>query len=363
MVNGIRTVLPATPKVGASRLSNSTSGSLDELPTGTEKTGTPFIRSREAASTGGWPSFQSPSEARTTPLRLGTVSMTLLSGSLMSVPCPAPLGENGWITTCIVSPSLPHASARVSPSMASRRVSGWAEVFSPRETSRVSMLGEASQSTAIDAFSSGRNSSIHSGWLSSVAASATQARRISSSTPTDRLNPLRRQATKQKPAVTRTTRIDRPMDQGVARKVSDRVAFMVGLLPAGWRAGLGKQRHASATIATIMAMRKSRQISWISEPALSEESSTLVKSSPLNSPANRGAARTGARSSGAGRLTASRALSRCVDARLRRIFGREPAFDPGQPLPLPGVIARRIAAGLKLPGVLQDARAVGEGLR
>ncbi len=67
--NGTRTDLPATPKVGRSRLKSSTSGSRVRLPTGTAKTGTPRIRSAAAASTGGWPSFQSPSEASTTPRR------------------------------------------------------------------------------------------------------------------------------------------------------------------------------------------------------------------------------------------------------------------------------------------------------
>ena len=64
-MNGIRTDLPATPNVGASRLSSSTSGSRDGLPTGTANTGMSFSRSADAASTGGWPSFQSPSEAST----------------------------------------------------------------------------------------------------------------------------------------------------------------------------------------------------------------------------------------------------------------------------------------------------------
>ena len=45
IVNGTRTDLPATPKVGTSRLKSSTSGSRVRLPTGTAKIGTPRIRS------------------------------------------------------------------------------------------------------------------------------------------------------------------------------------------------------------------------------------------------------------------------------------------------------------------------------
>ena len=51
-MNGIRTVLPAIPNVGASRLSNSTSGSREALPTGITNTGMLFARSCTAASTG-----------------------------------------------------------------------------------------------------------------------------------------------------------------------------------------------------------------------------------------------------------------------------------------------------------------------
>ena len=69
IVNGIRTDFPAMPNVGESRLSNSTSGNRDELPTGTVKTGMSFSRKADAAMTGAIPSFQSPSEARTTARR------------------------------------------------------------------------------------------------------------------------------------------------------------------------------------------------------------------------------------------------------------------------------------------------------
>ena len=53
MVNGIRTLFPTTPKVGASTLSTEISGSRVELPTGTATTGTPFKRSCAAAAAGG----------------------------------------------------------------------------------------------------------------------------------------------------------------------------------------------------------------------------------------------------------------------------------------------------------------------
>ena len=46
-----------------------TSGNRDELPTGTVKTGMSFSRKADAAMTGAIPSFQSPSEARTTARR------------------------------------------------------------------------------------------------------------------------------------------------------------------------------------------------------------------------------------------------------------------------------------------------------
>src|SRR4051812_49170277 len=69
IVNGTRTALPTTPNVGAPRLTSSTSGSRAALPTRTANTGTPLSRRAVAAWTGGGPSFQSPSEIRTTPAR------------------------------------------------------------------------------------------------------------------------------------------------------------------------------------------------------------------------------------------------------------------------------------------------------
>jgi len=89
IVNGMRTVLPFTPNVGASRLSSSTSGRRVGLPAVTVKRGTPFTRILAAAWTGGGPSFQSPSEAMTTPMRFGMVSSALVRGAFRSLPCPA----------------------------------------------------------------------------------------------------------------------------------------------------------------------------------------------------------------------------------------------------------------------------------
>ena len=86
IVNGMRTDLPETPNVGASRLSSSMSGSRVGLPTGTANTGTPFIRKADAACAGGGPSVQSPSEASTIARRLRIVSEARTSGVARSVP-------------------------------------------------------------------------------------------------------------------------------------------------------------------------------------------------------------------------------------------------------------------------------------
>ena len=122
--NGTRTDLPVMPKVGRSRLKSSTSGSLVRLPTGTAKTGTPRILSAAAASTGGCPSFQSPSEASTTPRRFWILCGARMSGSFRSVPWPAFGSENGWITTFIRSRSFCHVESRASLAIASCRVTG-----------------------------------------------------------------------------------------------------------------------------------------------------------------------------------------------------------------------------------------------
>jgi hypothetical protein len=77
IVKGMRSGLPATAKVGTSKLVNSTSGSRVSAPVGTANTGTSRMRSRVAACEGGWPVFQSPSLINTTALRFGCCSSTL----------------------------------------------------------------------------------------------------------------------------------------------------------------------------------------------------------------------------------------------------------------------------------------------
>ena len=69
------------------------------------------------------------------------------------------------MTTFIRSRSFCQVESCVSGAIASRRVIGGAcdGLRRRRTASRVSMLADASQSTAIAGFSSGRNSSIHSG--------------------------------------------------------------------------------------------------------------------------------------------------------------------------------------------------------
>src|SRR5947207_2734036 len=119
IVNGTRTALPTTPNVGAPRLTSSTSGNRVVLPTGTENTGTPFNRSFVAAWTGGGPSFQSPSEISTMPIRFFTFSGACASGSYRSVRRPASGAENGCTTTSIRSRSDVHAASSIHSAIAS----------------------------------------------------------------------------------------------------------------------------------------------------------------------------------------------------------------------------------------------------
>ena len=67
------------------------------------------------------------------------------------------------------------------------RFLGEAAEASPGFASRVSMLGDESQSTATDGLSSGRNSSMNSGWFNISAASTTKVKRRSSRSPSRRL--------------------------------------------------------------------------------------------------------------------------------------------------------------------------------
>ncbi len=91
--------------------------------------------------------------------------------------------ENGWMMTFIRARIRSQAAGSTRGATASRRVVAVGLGWSAWTTSRVSMLGDASQRTAIVGFSCGRNSSIHSGWLSITATVATRASRNSSSSP------------------------------------------------------------------------------------------------------------------------------------------------------------------------------------
>ncbi len=91
--------------------------------------------------------------------------------------------ENGWMTMFIRARSRSQVEGSARGAAAWLRVVAEVVGWSARTTSRVSMLGEASQRTAIDGFSSGRYSSIHSGWLSMTATIVTRMSRSSSSIP------------------------------------------------------------------------------------------------------------------------------------------------------------------------------------
>ncbi len=96
-------------------------------------------------------------------LRLATLSGAWARGSFKSVPCPELGSEIGWMMTFIRSRSAFHVDGSARGAIASRRVTGCAGTLPPGTASRVSMLADASASTAIAGFSVGRNSSVHSG--------------------------------------------------------------------------------------------------------------------------------------------------------------------------------------------------------
>ncbi len=171
MVNGTRTALPPTPNVGRIE--------VDQLDVG--QPGGTADRDREDRNSQG----PQPRRGLNGGLPLGPVAVRgqddpaeVLErlGSLSERPVevgavPAALGENDCTTTFIRPRSLSHDAASASGAIASCRVMG-AAVGTGRLawiTSRVSMLGDASQSTATAGFSSGRYSSTHSGWLSRTA--------------------------------------------------------------------------------------------------------------------------------------------------------------------------------------------------
>ena len=200
IVNGTRTDLPATPKVGTSRLEQLDVGqpgpaahrhgehrhALDPQPGG----GLHRRRALVPVAVGGQ---HDPAQVgdpfRRAGQRLVKVGAVAGSGSRPALDRPAdpgPIGRRRERLDDDVHP-LPQIRPRTRgrPAAPPPRVRVVAEDvgWSAATTSRVSMLGEASQSTAIVGFSSGRNSSIHSGWLSSTATIATSASRSSSSRP------------------------------------------------------------------------------------------------------------------------------------------------------------------------------------
>ena len=75
-------------------------------------------------------------------------------------------------------------------------------------------------------------------------------------------------------------------------------------------------------MATIMAIRNNRQISWISEPMLPALSSTRAKSRPRKSSATRRSAKTGADASPAARLTASSRSRVSINTAMKWKVGR-----------------------------------------
>ena len=96
--------------------------------------------------------------------------------------------------------------------MASRREIGGA-VAPFATTSFVSMLPESSHSTAIVGISSGRNSSVHSGWFKTMTAKNTSRNRTSSKYAIERAYPLRRQAIIPNAAVEAKAMTDNASDQ------------------------------------------------------------------------------------------------------------------------------------------------------
>ena len=123
--NGMRTDFPAMPNVGESRLSNSTSGSRDELPTGTVNTGMSFNRRADAASTGAAPSFQSPSEANTTARKFLNRCSAVASGSCRLLPRVATLFASVVLSLReSVSPSSPRPGPGTAASVVGRGAGG-----------------------------------------------------------------------------------------------------------------------------------------------------------------------------------------------------------------------------------------------
>ena len=206
MENGMRSGLPATAKVGTSKLAISTSGRRESAPTGSAKTGTPFIRSRVAARDGASPVFQSPSVANTTAARRGCCSRRFINAAWRSVASGAgsSLEEKDSMTVSMRSASGFQSAGSVKGAAVSRRVRASAAGSWGLRISRVSMLPETSWSTATTGLELGLKVSRHSGWFRVMAIpTATRTRRISKM-PMEVRQPLRRQANSANSATTRT---------------------------------------------------------------------------------------------------------------------------------------------------------------
>ena len=211
IVNGTRTDLPATPKVGASRLSSSTSGS----------------RVAAAHRHGEHRHALHPQPRGGLHRRLALVPVAVggqhdAAQVRRSSRAPGPAARTGRcrVPACGGGERLDDDVHPLPQLVPRRRVgqrrdrlacgsSAAASAGRRATTSRVSMLGEASQSTAIAGFSSGRYSSIHSGWLSSTAHDRDERRaaaaRAAPSTADSRSAARRRSRS---PAVTSTTTTD-----------------------------------------------------------------------------------------------------------------------------------------------------------
>ena len=350
MANATRNDLPTTPNVGASRPTSSTSGRRVRLPTGTANTGTPFNRNCVAASTGGDPAFQSPSEASTIPIRFLWVTGASASGAQRFVPFAPSGAEMGWMTTSSRSRSFFQNESLTRPPIASRRVT--AGPF--RDTaSRVSMLREASHSTATEGFSSERYSSTISGWFSRNAPSTISSHRSNSKSPADRRYPLRRKAAKHNTLARTSTAADAIADPGVHMRVKVRVAFTVAPLSA--EAAFGKHRPASTTIIAIIAPRNSRQISWISEPASSARSSVRTEIEPVEQPRHAVVGHDGRLVLAGGPIDGQQAITGRIRAAVQRVAGRHGLLVSRHSPPRGrGVVAR--LTGHEVSSVAEDRR-------
>ncbi len=151
MVNGMRSGLPATAKVGTSKLVNSTSGSRVSAPSGTAKTGTSRMRSRVAACAGGFAGVPiAIAEQHDGAAAADASPPPGCSAALRSVPSSAGslLEENGSTTTSMRCASSRHAARSIERLREVRaRLRLRRRVAARSTTSRVSIVREASAST------------------------------------------------------------------------------------------------------------------------------------------------------------------------------------------------------------------------